>query len=104
MIKGLLFKENFRLLVPNLMRPIYHQQDKKKKSRSERDVSSLEECEESGVLPVDLLGPLGGVSGQRVVDGDARHLLPREVADHVIHRLELLLEVVCLPRTSLGIL
>ena len=56
------------------------------------------------MLPVDLLGTLDGVGGQRVVDGDTGHIFTRQMVDHVVHRLELLLQVVSLPRASLGIL
>jgi len=54
------------------------------------------------VLPVDLLDSLHGVRRQVPVDGDPGDGAPRQVADHVVDGLELLLQVVRVPASCLG--
>ena len=56
------------------------------------------------MLPVDLLGSFPGVSGQGVIDRDTWHLFATQVCDHIVHSFELFLQVVGLPRSTLGIL
>ena len=43
------------------------------------------------MLPVDLFGPLSGLSGDGLVDGDPGDLAATQVAHHVVHSLKLLL-------------
>ena len=61
-----------------------------------------QERHESGMLPVDLFDPLYGVGWQGRVDGNSRHSTSHQVADHVIDRLEFLLQIIGVPAAGLG--
>ena len=59
-----------------------------------RNKNSPQESEQRRVLPIDLFASLSRVLRQRVINGNTRDLASTQMVEHVVHSLELLLQVV----------